>query len=158
MAEQYTITVNGTKRSFVAESKTTLLTVLRREFGLFGTKQGCDNGTCGACTVVLNGKAVKSCLQQVGRIDGAEVTTVEGLADGTKVHPIQRALIDAGAVQCGFCTPGIVMELHAMLSSNPEPSDDEIFKGLNKHLCRCTGYEAIVDGAHRAVEYLKEQP
>lgn len=158
MAEQYTITVNGTKRSFVAEPKTTLLTVLRREFGLFGTKQGCDNGTCGACTVVLNGKAVKSCLQQVGRIDGAEVTTVEGLADGTKVHPIQRALIDAGAVQCGFCTPGIVMELHAMLSSNPDPSDDEIFKGLNKHLCRCTGYEAIVDGAHRAVEYLKKQP
>ncbi|MBU8914160.1 MAG: (2Fe-2S)-binding protein [Spirochaetales bacterium] len=155
MAEEYTITVNGTKRTVVAEPKTTLVTILRREFGLLGTKQGCDNGTCGACTVVMNGKAVKSCVQQIGKIDGAEITTVEGLAKGTEVHPIQRALIDAGAVQCGFCTPGIVMELHATLSANPEPSDEELFKGLNKHLCRCTGYEAIMEGARLAMDYLK---
>ena len=154
MAEHYTITVNGVQRSVMAEPRTTLLSVLRREFGLLGTKQGCDNGVCGACTVVVNGKAVKSCVQQMGKIDGAEIVTIEGLANGTDVHPIQRALIDAGAIQCGFCTPGIVMELYAVLSANPRPSKDELFKALNRHLCRCTGYEAIVEGADLAVEYL----
>lgn len=155
MAEQYTLTVNGVKRTVTTEPKTPLIRILRRDFGLLGTKQGCDNGACGACTVVVNGKAVKSCVQQIGKIDGADVVTVEGLADGTNVHPIQRALIDAGAVQCGFCTPGIVMELYALLSADPDPGEKEIRKALNRHLCRCTGYEAIVDGANLAVEYLK---
>ena len=156
MAEQYTITVNGVQRSVIAEPDTTLLVVLRREFGLLGTKQGCDNAVCGACTVVIDGKAVKSCVQKIGKINGAEITTVEGLSNGGTVHPIQRALIDAGAVQCGFCTPGIVMELYGLLSSNPTPSGEELFKALNRHLCRCTGYEAIVEGAQLAVEYLKK--
>jgi len=157
MAEEYTLTVNGTLRTITAEPKTTLLVILRREFGLLGTKQGCDNGACGACTVVMNGKAVKSCVQQISKINGAEVTTIEGLADGTTLHPIQRALIDAGAVQCGFCTPGIVMELYAILGANPETTDDQLFRGLNRHLCRCTGYEAIVEGSRLAVEYLKKR-
>ena len=128
MAEQYTITVNGVKRTVTCDPKRKLVDVLRRDFGLTGTKQGCDNGQCGACTVVVNGKAVKSCVQQVGKIDGAEVVTIEGLANGTEIHPIQRALIDAGAVQCGFCTPGIVMELYALLAGNTKPSDEELFK------------------------------
>jgi aerobic-type carbon monoxide dehydrogenase small subunit (CoxS/CutS family) len=155
VAGQYTITVNGVRRVVTCDPKTSLLIVLRRELGLLGTKRGCDNAVCGACTVVVNGRAVKSCVQQMDRTDGAEVLTVEGLADGVTLHPVQRALIDSGAVQCGFCTPGIVMELYATLSANPEPSDEELFKALNRHLCRCTGYEAIVEGAKLAVEYLR---
>ena len=153
---QYTLTVNGIKRTVEAEPKTPLLHILRRTFGLTGTKQGCDNGVCGACTVVVDGKAVKSCVHQISKADGSQVITIEGLARGTELHPIQRALIDSGAVQCGFCTPGIVMELYALLEANPEPDEAELRKALNRHLCRCTGYEAILLGGQLAVEYTKK--
>jgi len=157
MAERYSFTVNGVKRSVQAEPKTPVMDVIRREWGLTGTKHGCDNGTCGACSIVVNGKAVKSCLYTLERIgDGAEIVTVEGLARGTELHPVQQALIDAGAVQCGFCIPGIVMELYALSLTTEDPSDDELKKAVGKHLCRCTGYEAIVDGARLAQKYLKE--
>ena len=153
---QYTLTVNGIKRTVDAEPNTPLLHILRRNFGLTGTKQGCDNGSCGACTVVVNGKAVKSCVYQVSKADGGEVVTIEGLARGTELHPIQRALIDSGAIQCGFCTPGIVMELYALLEASPEPDKSAVRKALNKHLCRCTGYEAILLAGELAVEYVKK--
>ena len=153
---QYTLTVNGITRTVEAEPKTPLLHILRRTFGLTGTKQGCDNGSCGACTVVVNGKAVKSCVYHVSKADGAEVVTIEGLARGTDLHPVQRALVDSGAIQCGFCTPGIVMELYALLESNPEPDETTLRKALNRHLCRCTGYEAIVLAGKLAVEYTKK--
>ncbi len=152
----YTLTINGTTRTVEADPKTPLLHVLRRTFGLTGTKQGCDNGACGACTVVINGKAMKSCVFPISKADGAEIVTVEGLAEGTTLHPIQRALIDAGAVQCGFCTPGIVMELYALLSAEAKPEKDAIRRALNKHLCRCTGYEAILYGAELALEYMEK--
>jgi carbon-monoxide dehydrogenase small subunit len=153
---QYTLTVNGITRSVEADPKTPLLHILRRNFGLTGTKQGCDNGTCGACTVVVDGKAVKSCVHQISKADGANVVTIEGLAKGTELHPVQRALVDSGAIQCGFCTPGIVMELYALLEADKNPDDATLRKALNKHLCRCTGYETIVLAGQIAVEYTQK--
>jgi carbon-monoxide dehydrogenase small subunit len=153
---QYTLTVNGITRSVEADPKTPLLHILRRNFGLTGTKQGCDNGTCGACTVVVDGKAVKSCVHQISKADGANVVTIEGLAKGTELHPVQRALVDSGAIQCGFCTPGIVMELYALLEADKNPDDATLRKALNKHLCRCTGYETIVLAGQLAVEYTQK--
>ncbi|TFH05233.1 MAG: (2Fe-2S)-binding protein [Spirochaetales bacterium] len=152
----YNLTVNGVSRTVDVDPKTPLLHVLRRNLGLTGSKQGCDNGVCGACTVVVNGKAVKSCVFPISKAADAVVVTVEGVAKGMVLHPIQRALIDSGAVQCGFCTPGIVMELYALFLENPDPGEAALVKALNKHLCRCTGYEAIMDGARFAVTYLAQ--
>lgn len=147
-----TFTLNGTKRSVEAEPGVYLLDVIRDRFHLTGTKRGCDNATCGTCVVVVNGKAVKSCTYALDKLEGAEVLTVEGLAQGRELHPIQQALIDAGAVQCGFCTPGILMQLYALLTANPGATEKELANALNKHLCRCTGYEAIWKGALLAQE------
>lgn len=154
--EKYTFTVNGDVRTVEAEPNTKLLDVLREQLNLTGSKRGCDNLSCAACTVVINGKAEKSCMYPMKKVEGAEIVTVEGLARGMDLHPVQRALVDAGAVQCGYCIPGIVMEIYATLEKNPNPSDDELFTPLNEHLCRCTGYEAIRDGAKLAVEYMKK--
>jgi aldehyde oxidoreductase len=149
-----TFTLNGTERSVEAEPGLVLLDVIRDRFHLTGTKRGCDNATCGTCVVVVNGKAVKSCTYPLDKLEGAEVLTVEGLAQGKDLHPIQQALIDAGAVQCGFCTPGIVMELYALLTENPGATEKELANALNKHLCRCTAYEAIWEGALLAQEWM----
>jgi aerobic carbon-monoxide dehydrogenase small subunit len=157
MSETITFTLNGAPCTVQAEPHMKLLDVLRDELNLTGTKRGCDNSTCGACVVVVNGKAVKSCNYNLAKLEGAEVLTIEGLASGTDLHPIQEALIEAGSVQCGFCTPGIILELYALLNENPDASKDEIMRALNKHLCRCTGYEAIVDGALLAQEKLQGQ-
>ncbi|MEJ2733642.1 MAG: (2Fe-2S)-binding protein [Anaerolineae bacterium] len=149
-----TFTLNGTERSVEAEPEMALLDVIRDRFHLTGTKRGCDNATCGTCVVVVNGKAVKSCTYPLDKLEGAEVLTVEGLARGKELHPIQQALVDAGAVQCGFCTPGIVMELYALLTEDPGATEKELANALNKHLCRCTAYEAIWEGALLAQKWM----
>jgi aerobic-type carbon monoxide dehydrogenase small subunit (CoxS/CutS family) len=155
MAEKYTFKVNGCERTVEVDADTVLIDVLREDLQLTGTKRGCDNYTCGACTVILNGKAVKSCRTTMDKVQGGEVITVEGVSNGKELHPVQKALVDSGAIQCGFCTPGIVTELVALFDNNPDADEDTILKALNKHLCRCTGYEAIKDGAMLAKQLIK---
>ena len=150
-----TFTVNGQERTVVLEGWEKLLDVLRDRLELTGTKRGCDDATCGACTVVVDGEAVKSCVAGPHKFAGKSVTTIEALAEGTKLHPIQQALIDAGAVQCGYCIPGIAMELHALFTKKLEASEDEIVEALAGHFCRCTGYEPILAGALAAQRRLR---
>lgn len=127
-----------------------LLDVLRDELHLTGTKEGCSEGECGACTVLIDGKPADSCLVLVGQVDGCHITTIEGLSDGNELHTLQQAFIQAGAVQCGYCTPGMILSAKAVLDQNPNPSEEEIRKGLSGNLCRCTGYQKIVDAVRLA--------
>jgi aldehyde oxidoreductase len=157
MSEKITFTVNGTKRTIEIEGWETLLDILRDKLDLTGTKRGCDDVSCGACVVVVDGEAKKSCVVPGRKLNGTVVETIEGLTKGTELHPIQKALIDAGAVQCGFCIPGIAMELYALYSKNLDASEEEIVEALSHHLCRCTGYEAILEGAKLAQKYLKAE-
>jgi aerobic-type carbon monoxide dehydrogenase small subunit (CoxS/CutS family) len=157
MLEKVSFKVNGIQRTVEVEPEAMLLEVLRDELGLTGAKRGCDNSTCGTCVVVMNGKAIKSCNTPIGKAAGAEIITVEGLAKGMELHPVQSAIAESGAVQCGFCTPGIVMELYAMLESNPSASEQEMSNALTKHLCRCTGYEPIRDGALMAQKLVQQR-
>jgi aerobic carbon-monoxide dehydrogenase small subunit len=156
MAERMTLTVNGKERTVDYEPEMMLLDVLREVLNLTGTKHGCDNSTCGTCTVVMDGKAIKSCNTPAAKAAGTSIVTVEGLAKGMELHPIQKAISESGAVQCGFCTPGIVMELYGLLEANPDASEIEMTNALNKHLCRCTGYEPIRNGALIAQKMIKE--
>jgi carbon-monoxide dehydrogenase small subunit len=146
-----TTTVNGTERTaddvWPGES---LLHLLRERLGLPGAKNACEQGECGSCTVYLDGEPVCACLVAAGQAIGREVTTVEGLADGQSLHPVQEAFVEAGAVQCGFCTPGLVVAAHDLLARVPEPSDPEIREALAGNLCRCTGYEKILDAVRLA--------
>ena len=157
MAEKLTFKVNGIERTVEYEPEMMLIDVIRDVLNLTGTKRGCDNSTCGTCVVVLNGKAIKSCNTLAAKAAGGELVTVEGLAKGTELHPIQKAIAESGAVQCGFCTPGIVMELYGMLNTNPDASETEMSNALNKHLCRCTGYEPIKDGALVAQKLVQQR-
>jgi aerobic-type carbon monoxide dehydrogenase small subunit (CoxS/CutS family) len=157
MSEKITFTLNGVSTSVDVTPETMLIDVLRDVLNLTGTKHGCDNSTCGSCTVVVNGKAVKSCNTPVSKVAGAEVLTVEGIAKGMELHPVQKSISESGAVQCGFCTPGIVMELYALLEANPDASQAELETALNKHLCRCTGYEPIRDGALMAQKLMQDR-
>ena len=157
MVEKISFTINGKPVTVEVDPGMMVLDVLREVLNLTGTKHGCDNSTCGTCTIVVNGKAVKSCNLPVKKIEGAEVLTVEGLAKGTELHPIQKAISESGAIQCGFCTPGIVMELYGLLEEKPDAAQNEIENALNKHLCRCTGYEPIRDGALMAQKLIKER-
>lgn len=156
MAQKITFTVNKVERTVEIEGWERLIDVLREKLNLTGTKRGCDDATCGACTVVVNGEVKKSCVLPAKKTDGAEILTIEGMSEGKKLHPIQQALIDSGAVQCGFCTPGIVMELYALYNKNIDATEEEIINALSNHLCRCTGYEAILEGAKLAQKYLKQ--
>lgn len=157
MAEKISFTINGQLRSVEVEPETMLIDVIRDVLDLTGTKRGCDNATCGTCVVIINGRAVKSCNTMVSKAAGAEILTVEGLANGMELHPVQTAIAESGAVQCGFCTPGIVMELVAILDQKPNASEQELTNVLNKHLCRCTGYEPIRDGALIAQRLVQER-
>lgn len=157
MSERFSFKVNGVRREVEVEANTMLIEVIRDVFNLTGTKYGCDNATCGACVVILNGQAVKSCNTPVSRANGGELVTVEGLAKGMELHPVQKAIAESGAVQCGFCTPGIVMELVALLENKPDAGSEEILTALNKHLCRCTGYEPIQEGALFAQQLIKKR-
>jgi len=147
MVEKISFSINGHAREVEVDPEMMLIDVIRDVLDLTGTKHGCDNATCGTCTVILNGKAVKSCNTAVKKASGATLLTIEGLAKGKELHPIQKSIAESGAIQCGFCTPGIVMELFGLLDSKPEATETEINNALNKHLCRCTGYEPIQDGA-----------
>ncbi|MHB8134222.1 MAG: (2Fe-2S)-binding protein [Anaerolineaceae bacterium] len=147
MVEKISFSINGQPREVEVDPEMMLIDVIREVLSLTGTKHGCDNATCGTCTVILNGKAVKSCNTPVKKASNGTLLTIEGLAKGKELHPIQKSIAESGAIQCGFCTPGIVMELYGLLESKPEASETEINNALNKHLCRCTGYEPIQDGA-----------
>jgi carbon-monoxide dehydrogenase small subunit len=151
------ITVNGAKRVFDIEPQTLLLNLLRDEMDLTGTKYGCGIGECGACTVLLDGDAVLACMVLAVDADDRRVDTIEGLAEGGKLHPIQEAYLDEGAVQCGFCTPGFIMATKALLDENPEPTEQEIREYLNGNICRCTGYVSIVKAVQTAAARMKGQ-
>ncbi|MFH1031747.1 MAG: (2Fe-2S)-binding protein [Chloroflexota bacterium] len=152
MKKQITLKVNGQEREIIVEPRRTLLDALRYDLGLTGTKEGCSNGNCGSCTVLLDGKPVNSCLVLAVEVEGREITTIEGLSRGEKLHPIQQAFIDEGAVQCGFCTPGVILSAKAILDSNPHPTAIEIRQAIAGNLCRCTGYDKIVRAILRASE------
>lgn len=154
--EKIKFNVNGVERVLEVEGNENLLDILREKLNLTGAKRGCDDASCGACVVVVNGEAVKSCIFSVKKLNGAEVITIEGLAKNGELHPIQKAMIDSGAVQCGYCTPGIILELYSLFNKNIDADENEILNALDKHLCRCTGYEAILDGAKLAQRYLKQ--
>jgi carbon-monoxide dehydrogenase small subunit len=144
------IKVNKIEHEIAGEPWRTLLDVLRYDLGLTGTKEGCGTGNCGACTVLIDGQAVNSCLVLVGEVEGKEITTIEGLAQGGKLHPVQQAFIDEGAVQCGFCTPGVILTVKAFLDANPHPTEPQIREAIAGNLCRCTGYDKIVRAIMRA--------
>ncbi|MFX1518057.1 MAG: (2Fe-2S)-binding protein [Promethearchaeota archaeon] len=146
--------VNGRKYILEVDPKESLMDILRERLNLTGTKNGCNTGHCGACTVIMNGEAVKSCTIKAKKIQNSDILTIEGISDGYHLHPIQEAFIKATAVQCGYCTPGIIMTLHALLAKNPNAPESEICSALEGHLCRCTGYKPILDAALLAQELL----
>ena len=149
-------TLNGREVSADVESHKMLLQVLRDTFQLTGTKDGCGQGECGACTVLVDGISIDSCLYPAFEVDGKSVTTIEGLVrEGNKLHPIQEAFVENGGIQCGFCTPGMIMSTKALLDENPDPTDEDIKKGISGNLCRCTGYVQIVDSIKKAAKSLK---
>jgi aerobic carbon-monoxide dehydrogenase small subunit len=144
MKKELKINVNGQPYELYIKPKTLLVEVLRDHLGLTGTKRGCSCSSCGACTVILNGMSVKSCSVLALQADGGYVLTVEGLANGTDLHSIQRAFLDYGAFQCGFCTSGMLMAVRALLEENPAPTTEEIKAGIDANICRCTGYNSII--------------
>ena len=154
MKDKYvTLTINGRKTTLVVEDRTTLLTALR-EYGVTSLKRGCEEGECGACTVIMNGLPQKSCLILAREAEGAEILTVEGLVEKGRLHPIQQAFIDEGAIQCGYCTPGMVMTTYALLSKNPSPEEEEIREALSGNICRCTGYLSIIRAVKKSADIL----
>ncbi len=146
--------VNGEDYELLIPPNKTLLEVLREDLALTGTKEGCEDGTCGACTVLLDGKPVRSCLVLAVEAEGKEILTIEGLSKGEELHPLQEAFVNYGAVQCGFCTPGMILAAKSLLDSNPSPSEEEIRKAISGNLCRCTGYTKIVEAIAAAAQSL----
>lgn len=155
---QVNITVNGIETSREVEARTLLVHHLRDHLGLTGTHIGCDTSNCGACTVHMDGEAVKSCTVLAVQADGHDVTTIEGLADGEDWHPVQRGFHECHGLQCGYCTPGMVMAAVALLEDNPDPTESEIRTSLEGNLCRCTGYQMIVDSVRWAAEHGSDDP
>jgi aerobic carbon-monoxide dehydrogenase small subunit len=152
LSKTITLTLNGERRELAVEGYRTLLDTLRNEAGLTGTKKGCDVGDCGACTVILDGKPVCSCLVLAAEADGAAVQTIEGLGKNGKLHPLQESFVRYGGAQCGFCTPGMIMMAKALLDANPQPSEDEIRFAIAGNICRCTGYTKIIEAIQAAAE------
>lgn len=150
--------VNGKEIQAEVAADRLLVDFLREELGLTGTKRGCGIGECGACTVIIDGRTANSCLVPAVTIDGKSVITVEGLADGDKLHPLQKSFIDHGAVQCGFCTPGMLLSAKALLDRNPGPSRQEIRQAMSGNICRCTGYSKIIDAVEEAAKQGGKQP
>ncbi|HIM37008.1 MAG TPA: (2Fe-2S)-binding protein [Dehalococcoidia bacterium] len=145
MKKELRITVNGQPRQLLVEPYCSLLDTLRDELDLTGTKKGCDEGDCGACTVILNGKAITSCMILALSVRDGEITTVEGLATRDGLHPVQQAFVDHGGLQCGYCTPGLIMSAVGLLSENSSPTEEEIKFAIGGNLCRCTGYSKVVE-------------
>ncbi|MFC1867833.1 (2Fe-2S)-binding protein [Thermodesulfobacteriota bacterium] len=152
MKQSIELNVNGEIHEAVIEPRTTLLQVLRDDLGLAGTKQGCEAGDCGACTVLIDGKPVASCLTLAIEVQGNEITTIEGLDREGELHPLQQAFVDHFAVQCGYCTPGMILSAKALLDRNPHPTEDEVREAISGNLCRCTGYVKIVDAIMSAAK------
>jgi carbon-monoxide dehydrogenase small subunit len=152
-----TMIVNGQVRGASVPSDTTLLQLLREHFNLTGAKLGCDVGDCGACTVIVDGQAVNSCLMLAGQADGRQVLTIEGLASRDRLHPIQKAFENSGALQCGFCGPGVLLSAKALLDENLNPSTQEIRNALSGNLCRCTGYTKMIEAVQDAARLLREE-
>ena len=155
--ETFRLTVNNRIFEVQARPNATLLSILRDQLDLTGAKCGCGTGDCGACTVLLDGEAVRSCIVPVRDAVGKQITTIEGLARGSELHPIQRAFVERGAIQCGFCTPGMILAAKALLDHNPNPTEDEIRAALRFNLCRCTGYARIVEAVQFAAELLRKE-
>ena len=148
-------TINGDTVEFACQPDETLLDVLRNRLGLTGAKEGCGTGDCGACSVVIDGRLVCSCLVLGAEMDGKSLETIEGMAEGEKLHPLQRQFIDHAALQCGICTPGFLMAAQALLRKNPDPNEEEIRFGLAGNLCRCTGYDKIVRAVQAAAKEMR---
>ncbi|MHC4778878.1 MAG: (2Fe-2S)-binding protein [Planctomycetota bacterium] len=148
--------VNGLFEEVASEPNRTLLEVLREDLGLTGTKEGCGLGECGSCTVLLDGKPVNACLVVAGQAEGSSIETIEGLADGNDLHPIQEAFVDRGSIQCGFCTPGMILTAKAFLAENPDPTEAQVRRAISGNLCRCTGYEKIVEAIMAAAENMRD--
>ena len=145
-------TINGERQQFLADERDSLLEALRERIGLMGVKEGCNNGNCGACCVILDGRLVNSCLVMAAEVEGSEVTTVEGLAGPDGLHPLQQAFLDEAALQCGICTPGFLVAARALLDVNPTPTEHEARFWLAGNLCRCTGYDKIISAVLQAAE------
>jgi carbon-monoxide dehydrogenase small subunit len=155
MKRVMSLTVNGLEREVAVSPERTLLDLLREELGLTGTKQGCGEGDCGACAVLLDGAPVNACLVLALEAEGREVLTIEGVANGNELHPVQQAFVDKGAVQCGFCTPGMVLVAKAFLDQHPRPTEAEVRRAVSGNLCRCTGYQKIVEAILAASDQLQ---
>jgi aerobic-type carbon monoxide dehydrogenase small subunit (CoxS/CutS family) len=152
MADAITFRVNGTKQKLVVEGSRSLLSVLRTELGLTGAKYGCGAGQCGACTVLLDDRAVRSCVTPISAVEGRSITTIEGLARNGKLHPVQEAFLEAQAIQCGYCTPGMIMSTVSLLRRNRHPSEAQIREALAGNLCRCAVYVRILSAVQRAAQ------
>ena len=157
MKQQIETTVNGRLYALEVEPRKTLLAMLRDQLQLTGTKEGCSTGDCGACTVLLDGKPVTSCLVLAVEADGREITSIEGIVRNGELHPVQKALVEVGGMQCGFCTPGIVISAVSLLEGNERPSAEEIRRALAGNLCRCTGYTKIVEAVQAAAGQMRRR-
>lgn len=155
MKHNIRLTVNGESYTVAVEPCESLLDVLRDKLSLTGTKKGCNRGDCGACTIIIDGKTVNSCLVLAVEADDKEVLTIEGLANNGQLHPIQEAFMQYGAVQCGYCTPGMIMSVKVLLDENPNPTEEEVKRAIGGNLCRCTGYVKIVDAIKKAAEVIQ---
>ncbi len=156
MKKLITLNVNGREYELAAAPNRTLTQALRDDLGFLGTKEGCGVGDCGACTVIMDGKPVNSCLILAVQASGSVITTIEGVAAEGGLHPIQRAFVDLGAIQCGFCTPGMVLTAKSLLDNKPEPTERDIREALSGNLCRCTGYQKIVEAVREAAKVMKK--
>ncbi|MBN2272047.1 MAG: (2Fe-2S)-binding protein [Sedimentisphaerales bacterium] len=148
-------TVNGQKTTVITDPRRSLLDVLREDLHLTGAKYGCGEGRCGACSVIMDGRRVLSCITPVGEANGKTIRTIEGLADGDSLHPVQEAFLEVGAMQCGYCASGMILTATALLERNPNPTDEEIVKEMNVNLCRCNGYTKILQAVRRAAEKIR---
>ena len=157
MAEAIQFTLNGAPQTVAIEAADTIIDVLREHLNLTGTKRGCDDGTCGACTIILDGEAKRACLLPASKLAGAKVLTIEGISQGMEIHPIQKALIEAGAVQCGYCIPGMIMSAEALMKAETAFDDEIVKEYLAGNLCRCTGYEKIWAALRRVLDRQEAQ-
>jgi len=156
MDVKITLIVNGKEKNVTTDPTRPLLDVLREDLHITGAKYGCGEGRCGACTVLMDGKRTLSCVTPVSLADKKTITTIEGLADGDSLHPVQQAFLDEGAIQCGYCTPGMILSAVALLKNNPKPSDEQITESMNGNICRCNGYPKILKAIRRAAAQIAE--